>query len=734
MRLLWFLELAIARQGLTAPIALPSFFTGMSPGGQLVSYNQTQTDTEFDLNDATGVTLMRLKLHWDTIETSQGVYDWSSADRLFEAADNRGMRVLFVFVNVPAWARTGGTIYTFPDDVADFAAFCTAAVNRYKARGTYGCRHWQIWNEANSVYFSDQWADIHAYCDMLNAAYTAIKAADSYATVVLSSILKGGSPQGYEASCILDVYWLTKLKEYGAQYDVVAYHAYCYPNNPAATTPTGEDSGSNLVTNGAFETNTTGWSVSNGAISRVTTDAHGGSACMQVVANGGGQVNVSFSLGAVTPGLIYNVTAWVKAITTSSTIAIQMDYYNSGFSYLDTSYWDQALIPTDEWVQLGHRYTTPAGAAWAGVTIRTDGSVPNGRTFLVDDVTFYLSSNEGHGFNRLAAVRTWMDANGESSKPIWITEYGQPTGSHATAVSAAIQAIYISNALKRAAAISGISGLILHHLRDLGTDASVKEENFGLLENDFDEKPAYDVFTAAVGGTYLTYTEKLQLIQPANQIMLLRLNETSGSTFADSSGSGNNAVVTGITLNHDTGFDGQPVPRWDGTGDYAALITAAGSSLSTDFSGTAGTVLAWAKIASAQWADGTSRQLFRLRGPGNNLIYVRKGATANILQFQFFGNAVNKLTDVTVGLTDWFMWAMTWDDANDRMRIYINGVEASNSPVTGIGTWSGGALTGTNNTLGAADTTGAEPFIGHQQYFTLWNTVLTPAEIAALIS
>lgn len=227
------------------------------------------------------------------------------------------------------------------------------------------------------------------------------------------------------------------------------------------------------------------------------------------------------------------------------------------------------------------------------------------------------------------------------------------------------------------------------------------------------------------------HSAKVLATDYANLIAYWQMTETTGSTFVDSSGFHNDIPLSGVTLNAAAGVDGLPMPYFDGASDYANLLPG-GTTLASDFSGLTGTLMGVAKIAAAEWVDGSAREMIRFRGgSGVNLAYIRKAGYNNAIEFQFDANGVSKLTLVSVSLADvLFTWCMTWDDANDRTRLFINGAEATGSPVTGIGTWNGGVLSGNNNVIGAAVIPNTEPFLGYQGHFAWWKSVLTDPQIA----
>jgi hypothetical protein len=218
-------------------ISVPHPMPGFAGVATWTATTQQVTD-EMTVAAASGAKMVRVDLYWDLVEQSKGVYDWSKADARFDAADAAGLRVLWLVHESPAWARTNGEASNvwLPTNTQDYIDFLNAALARYKNRGVRGCHHWQIWNEINTVWHIGDPTKYSRYVQLLAASYAAIKSADSGATVVLGPILRGGQEDAVYGA-VRDTTYLTNLYAAGAQpfFDVLAYHPYCYPYDPADT-------------------------------------------------------------------------------------------------------------------------------------------------------------------------------------------------------------------------------------------------------------------------------------------------------------------------------------------------------------------------------------------------------------------------------------------------------------------------------------------------------------------
>jgi hypothetical protein len=107
----------------------------------------------------------------------------------------------------------------------------------------------------------------------------------------------------------------------------------------------------------------------------------------------------------------------------------------------------------------------------------------------------HLPSNNGSSspFQQMMQMRRVMVDGGDSAKRIWLTEFGAPTGTGAGSVSEAMQAESIQFALQFVHSTSWTGPIYIYGLRDIGTDCTNIEDNFGILHYNFVPKPAYAV-------------------------------------------------------------------------------------------------------------------------------------------------------------------------------------------------------------------------------------------------
>ena len=159
----------------------------------------------------------RCDFSWRMVETSQNVFDWSQTDQMVNEANARGLQIYAGLGYTPAWASSGGQSYSPPTNPADWADYCTQAVNRYKA----SIHVWEIWNEPN---ISGFWGGTRQQyiSNILIPAADAIHAADPTAKVAAPEISR----------CCSGNTWMTDvLNQAGNKIDIIAHHQYDY-NDP----------------------------------------------------------------------------------------------------------------------------------------------------------------------------------------------------------------------------------------------------------------------------------------------------------------------------------------------------------------------------------------------------------------------------------------------------------------------------------------------------------------------
>ena len=239
------LALAAALLAPATAQALPRGFFGIVPQTPL-------GDTDAAYMKAGGIESVRWPVNWASVQpTRKSDYDWSGFDPAVAAAARRGLTILPFIYGVPRWIAPEETTLPVLNGRARKAwqAFVTAAVERYGPGGEFWAEHapsraavnyvpavprprpirtWQVWNEANFFYFAFP-VSPSRYAQLLRLTYTAIKAADPGAKVMLSGLF--GDPdesgkRGMDATDFLaKLYAVRGIKRY---FDAVALHPYAF--------------------------------------------------------------------------------------------------------------------------------------------------------------------------------------------------------------------------------------------------------------------------------------------------------------------------------------------------------------------------------------------------------------------------------------------------------------------------------------------------------------------------
>ncbi len=149
----------------------------------------------------TNATWLREEFQWGTIEPSPGVFDFSYYDNYMLQAAQRGVHILAVLDDTPAWA--GANWDTLPSDPTAYAQFVAAVVGRYGAGGSFWTEYpslagsaittFEFWNEA--YYVQDQGAtyDPTAYANMAKDAAIAGRAVDPSAKFLIDAEMTGAA-------------------------------------------------------------------------------------------------------------------------------------------------------------------------------------------------------------------------------------------------------------------------------------------------------------------------------------------------------------------------------------------------------------------------------------------------------------------------------------------------------------------------------------------------------------
>ncbi len=184
-----------------------------------------EADRQAALLENASVRWAREEFEWKRVEPREGYFDWAKFDQAVAISQARNVDMIGKLVYSAPWASSApaGTApdvaqYYPPADNADFAAYAAATVARYKDR----VRVWEVWNEPNTEYYWRGGATAQQYGALLKATYTAIKAVDPTATVLVGGLDQFSDPfmQGVLAAGA------------GDSYDALAIHLYTIDGAP----------------------------------------------------------------------------------------------------------------------------------------------------------------------------------------------------------------------------------------------------------------------------------------------------------------------------------------------------------------------------------------------------------------------------------------------------------------------------------------------------------------------
>lgn len=152
--------------------------------------------------------------------------------------------------------------------------------------------------------------------------------------------------------------------------------------------------------------------------------------------------------------------------------------------------------------------TSPAGGADAPLAW-LQGIYANGGRSSFDAVAHHPYTGQPYGpstiapwnaFQQTLDLHNFMVSQGDANKRIWGTEAGAFTGTSTNSIDEATQAQFVTQYLQDWNAWSSFTGpLFYYSVRDLGTDPTNREDNFGLVHNDGTAKPGLAAVTNAIG-------------------------------------------------------------------------------------------------------------------------------------------------------------------------------------------------------------------------------------------
>ena len=192
-----------------------------TPFGELLGNSTAEMQAELQDYVDMGVDWVRIDIHWDLVQRNGGGgFDWTLVDRVFNAIEDRGIKITAVLNNTPNWVNRDMSSWS---DHQAFGRFAGAAASRYRDV----VDHWEIFNEQNKAGITPQ-----NYTQMLKQAHDAIKAVDGDDVVITGGTAAVPST-GNGMWGAVD--YLKQMYQAGAgdYFDAVGYHPYSFPLMPS---------------------------------------------------------------------------------------------------------------------------------------------------------------------------------------------------------------------------------------------------------------------------------------------------------------------------------------------------------------------------------------------------------------------------------------------------------------------------------------------------------------------
>ena len=217
--------------------------------------------------------------------------------------------------------------------------------------------------------------------------------------------------------------------------------------------------------------------------------------------------------------------------------------------------------------------------------------------------------------------------------------------------------------------------------------------------------------------TLLSTSYRNAIINSLGLVGYWRLGETAGTVVRDQLGKNDGAYTGSPTLGVAGALSGDP----NTAVTFASGKYAAGFASKMTLPGTR-TIIAWINSTS------TARQgIVGTRGGGNTgaVLTANLSGAGNLSYYHTGTGATTKAGGLTTG--SWFQVGVTFNATGGGVELFVNG--ASIGTDTGIPTDGSDSF---NGVIGDEDVSVGTPFLGTIDEVSMWNRVLTNAEIANL--
>ncbi|MGW0161405.1 hypothetical protein ACWDUN_19060 [Mycobacterium sp. NPDC003323] len=214
--------------GLVAAIEETPTTIGLADSNLVRLGTEDLIDEQLDMMQALGVQNVRIGISWISTQfTENGNFFWGATDYVINEAHRRGMGVLGVLHETPAWA--GSPPLSGTPNLEAFGKFAGAVAQKYEGK----ISALEVWNEPNGRFFLNP-VDPANYAAMVRTAYTAIKAHDnpldpSDDITVVAGVLGSGRTLGDDFT-MNPVDFLQGMYDADAHgyFDAFSFHPYHY--------------------------------------------------------------------------------------------------------------------------------------------------------------------------------------------------------------------------------------------------------------------------------------------------------------------------------------------------------------------------------------------------------------------------------------------------------------------------------------------------------------------------
>ncbi len=210
--------------------AIPS---GVGVNVQLQGLSAEAMGRQLDQVKAAGFAWIRQRVSWARTEPAPGQLNWAEWDAIVDAAAGRGLAIVLVLEEAPAWAKAPKDVPVPgapPRDPETFARFAERVAARYRGKGAA----YQVWDEPNlGAHWGSDGVNPAAYAALLSAAHRGIRRGDADAVVLAAGL----APTTERSPANLnDLDFLRGMYVAGAApfFDALAYKPYGFWSDPDA--------------------------------------------------------------------------------------------------------------------------------------------------------------------------------------------------------------------------------------------------------------------------------------------------------------------------------------------------------------------------------------------------------------------------------------------------------------------------------------------------------------------